>query len=148
MENASKALIMAGGVLVALMIIMITVYLVQAAGGLSQTYYNKLEQDRINAYNDKFYRFCKNINGQEMVTLINLMAEINEKEERKISLYISGHEVSNIKDISNNQNAIIEILNKTDISTTASPMYEFKSMEYYDDGYLKAIKFYGPAIVI
>lgn len=148
MENASKALIIAGGVLIAVMIVSIAVYLFQSSGSLSQSYEDKLKQDAITAYNNKFLQYGKNMNGQDMVSLINLIAETNENQDRKVHLYISGIEVNNIKEISNSQKTLVDLMTKTSTDSTSAPMYVFISYNFYDDGYIKEIRYTGPKIEI
>ena len=97
MENAAKALIIAGGVLIAIMIISLGIYLFQSAGRLSVEYDEKLSTDAINIHNNKFLTYAKDINAQDMVTLINMIEENNSKNiyapEMQITLIINQEEI-------------------------------------------------------
>lgn len=80
MENASKALIIAGGVLVAILIISI---LVNARGTISEWMNSnqkvkELEQvDEFNKQYDAYYR--NNIYGSELLSLVNKVLDFREK---------------------------------------------------------------------
>lgn len=79
MENASKALIMAGGILLAIMVLSIGALMVNSGGLFSQSYSDRIEQDNINNFNQKILYYARNINAQDMVSLINLVKSINDR---------------------------------------------------------------------
>lgn len=81
MENASKALIMAGGMLIALIIISILVVLF---GNIGDVYYEQGESltvEQLEEYNRKFavYNNTKGLYGSELLSLANLADEYNAK---------------------------------------------------------------------
>lgn len=135
MENASKALIIAGGVLIAIMIITLGLYIFQSAGTLSQSYAERLAEDAINTYNNKFLTYCMDINAQNMVTLINLIKENNNKnqyiQEMQVILFIDETPID-IYSISDDWK--INIM-------TQEENYEFITVKYNEDGYISQISF-------
>lgn len=92
MENASKALIMAGGLLIAIVIISIAVYLFTQNADFSRKYEEVLSDEALEAYNAQFEKYCryseKNKNGEyesysiasDIVTVINKAYDINQKD--------------------------------------------------------------------
>ena len=51
MENASKALLMAAGVLIAVLILSLAVYLFMSFGSESAEFHKQMENDRLNQFN-------------------------------------------------------------------------------------------------
>ncbi len=142
MENASKALIMAGGVLVAVMILTMGVYLFQAIGSFSQTYDERLQQENTNTFNSKFEQYIREINAQEMVTLINLAIQTNEADATKeIKIYIGNinalaslYGVDRINNPEDYHQKLIEIMEN-------EKKYKFVSIDYDQTGCVSTMKF-------
>ena len=57
MENASKALIMAGTILMSVMIISLAVYIFNVFGRYSEGRYSEIEGHQIAEFNDRFYKY-------------------------------------------------------------------------------------------
>lgn len=93
MENASKALIMAAGILLGVMIVSIAVYLFSVYGEYSSDAYAKIEKAQIDQFNTKFLKYygtrTNNKDEEEQVlctahdiiTLANLAKQNNIDEE-------------------------------------------------------------------
>lgn len=81
MENASRALMMAAGVLIGLMILSLAVYLITSFGSASAEAHRTNEQNRINEFNTQFtqYEGRQDITIHDIVTVVNL-ARSNNKE--------------------------------------------------------------------
>ena len=79
MENASKALIMAGGVLLSLMIVSIAIYLFTTFGATSSQTHKQIEADRINEFNSQFNSYVgkEDITIYDVVTVTNLAKNTN-----------------------------------------------------------------------
>ena len=79
MENATKALLMAGGVLIAILIISIAVFLFTTYGSLGQSYEQTLSKTEIQKFNGNFTKFegREDISIQEIVTLTNFVRDYN-----------------------------------------------------------------------
>ena len=83
MENASKALLMAGGVLIGIMILSLAVYLITSFGSASAEAHRTNEQNRINEFNTQFtqYEGRQDITIHDIVTVVNLARSNNETYE-------------------------------------------------------------------
>lgn len=81
MENASKAIIMAGGILISIVIISLLVLLFGGIGGAYDAQNEALSIKQIEEYNRKFakYNDTKGLYGTELISLANLMNEYNTK---------------------------------------------------------------------
>lgn len=80
MENASKALMMAAGVLIGLMILSLAVYLITSFGSASAEAHRTNERNRINEFNTQFtqYEGRQDITIHDIVTVVNLARSNNE----------------------------------------------------------------------
>ena len=95
MENASKALLIGGGVLIAILILSIGVYLFVTYGQIGETYEQNLTSGEIKKFNSNFIKFegRDNITAQEIVTLYKFIKSYNEKNDIDISTSIATLEV-------------------------------------------------------
>ena len=137
MENASKALIIAGSVLIGVIIISIGVLFINSTSMLTQSYDEKLETDSINGYNNKFLIYAKNNNAQDMVSLYNLIVENNKKYEgtadRQVELKVDGTKWENI-----NPNNLVDAMK---VAIPSELNYKFQTIDYYSNGYIKSLNF-------
>ena len=79
MENASKALIMAGSILIALIIISLGIVVFRNMAGSVERNAN-LTQEQISAFNSKITPYLgKNVSGSQVNALIQLARAINQK---------------------------------------------------------------------
>ena len=80
MENTTKALMMAAGVLIGIIILSLTVYLVNSIQGFSTNYNSSLELQQLEQFNTNFTVFegRNNISFHEIMTLVNLAKEFNK----------------------------------------------------------------------
>ncbi len=92
MENATKALLMAGGVLIAILIISIAVFLFTTYGSLGQSYEQTLSKTEIQKFNGNFTKFegREDISIQEIVTLTNFVRDYNIETDEKIEIKLGG----------------------------------------------------------
>ena len=81
MENASRALMMAAGVLIGLMILSLAVYLITSFGSASAEAHKTNEQNRINEFNTRFtqYEGREDITIHDVATVVNLARSNNEE---------------------------------------------------------------------
>lgn len=86
MENASKALIIAGGTLLALMVVAVLFMVIKSTG------YNLRQQDRavaseqLSKFNMKYESYDKNVRGIDIRSLINMADDDNSKDSRQITI--------------------------------------------------------------
>lgn len=92
MENASNALLISGGILIAMLIIAIAVAIFSNYGELGQTYDQTLQATEIQKFNANFLKFegKTDISIQEIVTLANFVKQYNEKAGTNIGVIIQG----------------------------------------------------------
>lgn len=90
MENASKALIIAGAILLSILIIGLGMVIFnQAKDALSNT---GMDQQKISAFNDKFEAYEGDINGTKVKALLDLVKNNNAvvEAESKIEVEVNG----------------------------------------------------------
>lgn len=126
MENASKAIIMAGGILIALVIISILVIIFNVTGSVYTEREKSLEIEQIEEYNRKFatYNNIDGLYGSELLSLANLVidydsrllygydvnSEYYKENKVKVKVYLYN-EIIGIRDSNNNiivQNSKLE----------------------------------------
>ena len=79
MENASKALVIAGGVLIALMIIATLMYMVQNTASFSKSEEDQKRLEQITKFNLEYESFSKSImRGTDVVTVANMAHNNNQ----------------------------------------------------------------------
>lgn len=81
MENASKALIIAGEILIGVMILTIAVYIVSSTSLVPATYENTMSEQEINRFNAYFTKFDgrKDIAAQEIASAVYFAQEFNNE---------------------------------------------------------------------
>lgn len=147
MENASKALIMAGGVLIGILIISLAVYLFTDFGSTSAQINAQNSQKQITEFNSKFtsYEEYKDKDGNwkitiyDIITLASYAKENNQyyedTSEEQIKVKIDNIE---IQDNTNDRNQ--ELINKY---TSDGILKKFKcsKVEYNTRGKVNSITF-------
>lgn len=109
MENASKALIMAGGILIALMVASLMVYLFTTYGSQAKDMYDRIyERQQIEALNEYTkYEGSKDNTIYDVVTVINKAQDNNESlnlvsgQQGYINVKFTGSRLSSISGLSN-----------------------------------------------
>ena len=114
MENASKALLIAGGVLIAILLLSLFVYIVRQIGESTAGIYSTLSQHEISEFNQQFINYegrgiLNNtipLTVQDVATLINLAKDSNKKAKfpTKIAIY-NGTKVES-SDLAKSENYI------------------------------------------
>lgn len=100
MENASKALIIAGGVLIGVALISLALYLFASARGLTDASNEILTQSQIESFNRFYFAYAPNLNekadisGLDAYNIIRRVKNDNDSETTfsEISLYTNGLE--------------------------------------------------------
>lgn len=92
MENASKALLLAGGVLIALLIFAVGGYLALSSSQISGSYDKKLSADEIRKFNSNFTKFegREDISAQEIVTIANFVQQYNQENDMNFKVVVTG----------------------------------------------------------
>ena len=143
MENASQALIMAGGILVGIIIISMGVYLFSQAAAIPENYNATIEQQKLQAFNSQFETYCNKQNGtsaQDIITVLNMATDNNkeytENEDYYINVYLDGKSIN-----SYTENQKVELMQATN-GTSDFYSFECEAIEYSTmSGRIKNIKF-------
>lgn len=98
MENASKALLISGGVLIAILILTLFSYLFSKMAGSSSNIYVALEKHEKDEFNQQFinYEGKKELKVQDVATLINLSknSKDNSKFKTDVKIMVGSTDVS------------------------------------------------------
>lgn len=87
MENASKALLMAGGVLIAIIIISLLVKTYGNIGTFQKQQISVEEAERIEEYNKEYTKYLNQyVYGTEVITVIN--KSINDSQKMGFNIYV------------------------------------------------------------
>lgn len=150
MENASKALIMAGSLLISLLIIGALVFMYNQFADVQQTKTDVDEEDKLGEYSKKFEDYNRVIYGSELLSLANLQEDYNKTQasekgytEIKIIVEIKneitrvdGKTYNNMQLFKIGENTITQLSKdkKTiegNISKLATKKYRGKTIKYY-----------------
>lgn len=85
MENASKALIIAGGVLIAIMVASLFVYLFTSYGNYSKNIYDRINQRQQTEANNEYTRY----EGSEENNIYDVVTVINKAKDNNTSLNLN-----------------------------------------------------------
>ncbi|MBQ2938367.1 MAG: hypothetical protein IJE05_05800 [Clostridia bacterium] len=100
MENASKALVMAGGILIAILVIGALLLMVNQIGDYEKAQTSNVKDSQLAQFNYDFERYTDDngITGADIITIINKVVDFNKKEgvsnsvnyDIKMSVTITG----------------------------------------------------------
>ena len=141
MENASKALIMAGGVLIGVLVISLAVYLFVSFGQTSAEINDENSQKQLIQFNSKFtsYEGKKNLTIYDAITVAGYANENNEYYDNDsnyiIIVNLDGRRIDN--QLSNIER-IIKTQNKKSEDLT---VYKCEVIDYHENGRVKTINF-------
>ena len=79
MDNASKALIMAGAILIAVAIVGIGIYIFSAANGMTDDALNQIDALTVTSINSQLQQYEGIIRGREVKALLNTARSINKQ---------------------------------------------------------------------
>lgn len=143
MENASKALIMAGGILVGVLVLSLMVYLFADFGSTFAQINAQNKQNQLSQFNSKFtaYEDKEGLTIYDVITVAGYAKENNkyyeENENNQIIVYLENKQIQ--ENTQEQYNQLIQADRNT--MTTELPTYSCKVMNYNSDGRIKEIKF-------
>ena len=147
MENASKALIMAGGVLIGILILSLAAYLFLSFGAKSQEIHSRIDETQLNRYNAQYniYADRTDITIYDIISLANLAKE-NEKNNSTYSNYDTDYKVTVILtdggDVNlSNTNEVLKTYSEVDINGNLKYSFKCDKIEYHSNGRISKIKF-------
>lgn len=80
MENASKALLIAGGVLIALLVLGALLLMFNQLSGYQKSNVNIEKDTQLAAFNDQFAQYARNdLKGNDLISLVNKVVDYNKK---------------------------------------------------------------------
>ena len=146
MENASKALIMAGGVLIGILILSLAVYLFTSFGAESKKMYDRIESNQLTQFNAKYniYADRKDLTIYEVISVANQANENNKnyklytdyETEYKIQIVLQApnHNTSNLQDVTEEEKQ--EMINEfSEINDIGELKYKFEcKVDYNSSG--------------
>lgn len=149
MENASKALIMAAGVLIGVLILSLAAFLFLDFGATSESVYNQMESQQLTQYNAQYtvYSGRNDITVYELISLANLAKENNEyykdytdyEEAYKVQVSLMG--TPDLQDYKEKQDWIIAY-SKVNEQGELVVTFKCTGIEYHSSsGRVKTIKF-------
>ena len=94
MENATKALLIAGGVLIGVMIIAVLIYMISNLSTISTSQEQAREAEQLQEFNKTYESYQKKkLRGTEFVSLINTSIHSNNQNsgdaEKQIAVYVT-----------------------------------------------------------
>lgn len=130
MENASKALLMAGGLFLALLILSTMMYMSSSISGIAKAQDDKKAAEQLAAFNAQYEAYNKKLMyGTDIVTVVNKAKE----DEIKIEIVDDSTTYSSTHDLTNYINSLKSNLKGL---TTGESSYEgLKIFECTDVGY-------------
>ena len=144
MENASKALLMAGGILILILILALMVTLFVSSRNLSNQYEATKQTEAIQQFNVNFTKYVgKKITAHEAVTLCNF-AKIENNKVRNVIVnqeYTPNNILQDIKEVDQ------EYATHLNESVKIQVLYDLK-IEGYQDGYVSQISIGNRTIVV
>lgn len=89
MENASKALLIAGAVLLLMLVLSVGIYITKKMASQTSEIYKDLEQSDIDELNQKFFAYeQRDIYIQDVVSIINYAKNINQNKRFPVSVQV------------------------------------------------------------
>ena len=90
MENASKALLIVGGMLIGILLFSLFIYMVRKSGAETAKVYTIFSQSEIAEFNQKFYNYeDKDLTIQDVVSIVNLAKDNNQRQDRPTNITVS-----------------------------------------------------------
>lgn len=86
MENASKALIMAGTIIIVMLVIAALIFVFNSGGGLSSSVQSKWSEDEILNFNRQFTKYEGTQKGSVVKELIEIVNRSNERSDVEVSI--------------------------------------------------------------
>lgn len=97
MENASKALIMVGGILITVMVISLCMYLFTSARGVADASEKRLQVSQIEGFNRFFVNYPNEITGLDVYNIIGKCEDINNTASSLGTVTWSGATKADVK---------------------------------------------------
>jgi len=102
MENATKAMLIAAGVLMAILIMNVMIYVFSNMGNQASGLYDTFEQKDIDRYNYQFLKYenKEKLKIQDVVSIINIAKDNNEYNRMPVTVTVNGVLGNNLQNLS------------------------------------------------
>ena len=100
MENASKALVMAGGVLISILVASFMIFVLRKAGSMSAEYDIQMSDNELAKFNSQFEAYARDNNTFfDVITVANLAYDNNKKNgwDEQNGITVEIYEIGNLK---------------------------------------------------
>ena len=105
MENATRAFIMAAGVLLGVLILSLGIYLFSIFGQYSANAYETMEKNQITQFNSQFFKYYGN-------TTYNYVNENGKEETVTNPIKCTAHDIISIVNLAQQNNTEFELINE------------------------------------
>lgn len=150
MDNISKALIIAGEMLLAIMVLALLAYFFGRASNFSRSYQSIKDSEEIDQFNKNFEKYMvegKEYNIRDIVTVINFARNYNSNQNNHTDSYINitlnGNNYANINVFSDEKiiEKMQEVLNIPPEEPEETYQMITGSVTYFPDGRIHSISY-------
>ncbi len=148
MENASKALVMAGGVLIGVLILTLAVYLFIDFGQQASEIHNQITSNQLTQFNAQFniYEGLKDVTIYQIISMANLAYENNKKEDDetykvKVFLDLGGRQEVSKNKYSDNLEFIKENNSVKEDDGEIENLFNCYLVRYHENGRVSEVYF-------
>ena len=148
MENASKALIMAGSVLIALMIIGALILMFNGLSSYQSVGEQNIKEAQVIDFNNQFETYLRdNVRGSDMLSLMNRIIDYNNRKTddsaeqfQKMNIEITGIDVANLMYDEDNDEKIVKEQYTQDSISKSKLLEKSKELEKkYESRYITSL---------
>ena len=102
MENATRAMLISAGVLMAILIMSVMIYVFSSMGGQASGLYDTFEQKDIDRFNYQFLKYENKdkLKIQDVVSIINTAKDNNENSRMPVTVTVNGVLGNNLQNLS------------------------------------------------
>ena len=131
MENASKALIIAGAILISILLISVGVMVMSSTDEVTGGMEEEMNRAAIEEFNGKFAQYAGDQKGASIKTLMNTMSSSNASSQHKVKVYAGTTETT---------------ASKVTASVKSTTTYNVEISDEDSDGYYDKITITGLTI--
>ena len=122
MENASKALLIAGAMLLTVLLATIAIYIFRGFGSQTATLYEKVDQSDIDSFNQKFLQYeDKDLKVQDVISIINLAKDNNASNKMPVKVKVMDSDDNSLLNVDLNGSYIKDRMDKSYTCTVEIP---------------------------
>ena len=133
MENVSRALLIAGAILIAIILISVLLTMYNKVSNIANSKEEIVAQEQLEEYNAQFERYCKGLlYGADVITLNNKINQNNaDNPSNQIKLYFDNYVV---EDILHKDNEVTIITPNGSTEVTNSNVFICTKTDYNNNG--------------